>query len=236
MPGDPKSRCADSAGESGRIRKAGHNPSKVQQQTYAAVARGVPAKTAYEQAVNGFLRVNPELNGAFNEMAALIRSSDDATLAKYHAAIDRYNETDGADEAGINALEPMMRADAAELAARHGITQEAIDTGQVDWGAIGAAPKSAPAQPQRFEFKSGGPALAERFGLGDTKPAQDSRAAGGNGASMRVAPNSPWTNQVGVTASPTGVRVGRSAGFDARAESVTIGDARPLTYGGLGPA
>lgn len=225
------------------IHKSGHNPGEVQQRVNAAISRGVPANVAYSQEVTVFLRANPTLNETFNQVAAVIRASDDTTVAKYHAALDRYNETDGADETAINALEPMMRADAVELASRHGITQEAIETGQVDWGAVGSPPPSEgaptasqPAQSQRFEFKSAvAPAgsMSERFGLGAGKPGTNNRAvapSSGVGKSMRVAPNSAWSNQVGASASPTGVRVGRSASFDARAERVTIGDAKPLGY------
>jgi hypothetical protein len=92
--------------------------------------REVDTRTAYELALNEFVRTEPDLIPAISKAHTLVDASDDATVDQYDAALSEY-VTSG-DNSSLNALAPMIAEDSLALALKNGeITQEEADIGDV---------------------------------------------------------------------------------------------------------
>lgn len=203
------------------IHANGDDARAVQQHAKNLIAAGHGHQAAYEQAVGRAIKAQPSLGPVIANTAKLIGNSDSATVARYNEALGQYIAT--GDERHVAALEPMMRQDSVALAVKEGtITAEDAQAGRMDWDAIGFSPPepgAAAAQPFAFTNAPAQPAL------GSEPP-----AAPVHRGSIRTSPNSPFSNQIGVSASPTGIRTGKAAERWARAvaEAPTIGRAAPL--------
>lgn len=105
-------------------------------------ASGHDERKAYELAINAWAiqagDLEPELSGGVAAMLNLIEASDDQTVAKYEVAINAYIAT--GDEAGINALAPMIAEDGQALGLSTGkLTAADIASGESPFGMLAAA-------------------------------------------------------------------------------------------------
>ncbi|WP_294333305.1 hypothetical protein [uncultured Sphingomonas sp.] len=211
------------------IHYQGHSVDAVQARVRAHAASGMDLRAAYETGLNEFITVNPAMQSPLGRVTGLIEASDEATVARYDAAINRYIET--GDETAVNELEPMMREDALALAVRNGeLDASQAASGQVDWGAESmAAPASAPPLPvapaepsQRFAWATG------------SAPAQP--ATGENSGPIRIATAEPKSVPFTPNALPgsdTAVRIGR--GWEKMNASVLPTWSKPSPYEGMSP-
>lgn len=98
------------------IHASGGNAQSVNATAKAHMAKGQATAKAYELALNAYAATAPEIGGLIGRVTRLVHASDDASLAQYDAALTHYDNT--GDEAGLNALAPMVDADMATLDAR----------------------------------------------------------------------------------------------------------------------
>lgn len=168
------------------IHSRGHDASAITRQARTAASKGVPLKTAYDQAVQGFMASQPNLSGPIGKIARLVMASDDATVALYADALHAYNSR--GDEGPLNALAPMIARDSIALAIRSGELAAGATGADALSASLGAdaspamvaalsapepavsAPQAAPATtPQTFSFAppaaaAGKPARASNDG------------------------------------------------------------------------
>ena len=124
------------------------------------LAKKVDARTAYELALNDFVRTEPDLLPAISKVHNLMDASDDATIDKNDIALSEY-VTSG-DNSSLTALSPMIAEDLLALAVKDGdITQEEADNGDIA-KALGFEP---------------GPALAEAVAARGEQSAEQSQEA-----------------------------------------------------------
>lgn len=202
------------------IHKAGLNVGGVERQAENAMRAGRGQVAAYEAAVGDFLRANPAVKPTVERIVKLISRSDDATVARYGAAIEAYVS---GDEGPVNALAAMMRNDMQALMVRDGeLSADDAAAGRVDWAALGvpgfAEPSGVPASAPTDG--SEGQSASQRFSFADQPASPPTAPPAGN---MRLQQPGAFSNQVGFTASP------RREQFEARAERAAIGDAHVLT-------
>lgn len=100
------------------IHANGHDAEGVSQLAGSYMTTGFDERQAYEQAINDFMGQQPDMAGMIGKAVRLVEASDHATVAQYDAALSSYIDT--GDEAGINALAPMIAADSMALAIQHG--------------------------------------------------------------------------------------------------------------------
>lgn len=211
------------------IHYQGHSVDAVQARVRAHAASGMDLRTAFETGLNEFISANPAMQNPLGRVTSLIEASDELTVARYDAAINRYIET--GDESVVNELEPMMRADAMALAVRNGeMDASQAASGQVDWGAESMA---APASATPLLVSSTAP--AQRFAWA-TGPAPAQPATGGNSPTVRIAAAEPMSVPFTPNALPgsdTSVRIGR--GWEKMNASVLPTWSKPSPYEGMSP-
>ena len=84
--------------------------------TYVSI--GHTEREAYQLAINHWASVEPALASTVGAVTGLIEASDDRTVARYDEALNAYI-ADG-NEAGLNALAPMMAEDGQAFARSNG--------------------------------------------------------------------------------------------------------------------
>ena len=143
----------------------GYNPRTVQNAAKANIAKGDSHAVAYQKVLETFCASVPSARATIETAFLLISSSDDATVAKYDSAINAYNAN--GDEGPLEALAPMIVADANALAVKHGEAQPGsalFDDIQaalgIDEAAFAAEPYApapnaaqAPSEPQASTFQ-----------------------------------------------------------------------------------
>lgn len=97
----------------------GHNPRQVQQAAKAHISKGVPHAEAYSAALNAFAGNVPAMGETLATILELVQHSDDATLGRYDAAINQFNQT--GDNSALTALEPMIVDDFKALIVKRGL-------------------------------------------------------------------------------------------------------------------
>ncbi|WP_070158129.1 hypothetical protein [Sphingobium phenoxybenzoativorans] len=149
----------------------GHDPRIVQAVANAHIARGLAHRDAYTKAFENFVAQVPAMRTALEVVIELATKSDDATLAKYDAAINHYNNT--GDDSRLEALAPMIVQDINALAVQNGEAEEgsalyddiqaafgieeaafAAEPFQADATAPAEAPSEAPQQASQFQFRN----------------------------------------------------------------------------------
>lgn len=158
--------------------------------------QGYPMAKSYERAFNEFIGGQPELGKGMQRISELMKASDDASIAKYEAALNTYIQT--GDGSAIDALGPMIARDSVALAQRNGELRDGAITDANVAAALGfsmapqfvqaaaqeAGPAPAPAAQQgaaplvrsnqaapQFAFRSHGIAQAPA-GLDTNNPTQ----------------------------------------------------------------
>jgi hypothetical protein len=103
--------------------------------------KSVDARTAYELALNDFLRAEPAMLPSIAKAHNLINASDGATIDKYDAALSDYVST--GENHALKALAPMIAEDVLALAVKDGdITQDEANRGDLA-KALGFEPGAA---------------------------------------------------------------------------------------------
>lgn len=205
------------------IHASGRDVRPIQQQARTAMSQGKPPYAAYKAALGAFVKASPDLAPVLRHTDRLIEASDSRTVGRYDKALSAYIAT--GDEAHVNALEGMFRADSVALAVKSGeLSGEDVAAGRVDWGAMGLAdPAPAASAPQRFSF-------------GDPPPAQPGAAQAAPAGQAPARPAAPATDggrHWGFTGGGTGVRSAKAeARFSAFPHPVT---SRPSPYAGMAP-
>jgi hypothetical protein len=100
------------------IHQTGHDPFDITNDVQRLMNSGVPASTAFQRALNGFVDRTPEMLEPLQMITRVIEASDDFTVARYNMAMSQYIET--GDESGINAVAPIMAKDMVTLAKQRG--------------------------------------------------------------------------------------------------------------------
>jgi len=184
------------------IQDHGHNAKAVQQAAYAYQRQGYDARRSYEIALNEFATAHADVAPSLAHATRLVENSSPATLEKYDAALNHYNQT--GDLSMVNALGPMIAQDSVALAVHEGrLDPSATGSPEALETAMGYAPSD--------EFAAGyaaNPAPAPQVALAAPQapaaPARSSSFAFSSGALVNDA-------QKGVTERATGVRAPMSA-------------------------
>ena len=100
------------------IHDNGHNANAITSMARNIIAGGVDPRSAYERALKTFADTNPTLLPSLSKIIGLVEASDDATVAKYDAALSSYIQT--GDDSAVRALAPVIAQDMTTLASRSG--------------------------------------------------------------------------------------------------------------------
>lgn len=107
------------------------------------VGMGHTEREAYQLSINAWASVEPQLASTVGAITGLIEASDDQTVARYDEALNAYI-ADG-NEAGLNALAPMMAEDGQAYAQSNG---EDLASGDHPFAALAALyPSTGPQAP-----------------------------------------------------------------------------------------
>lgn len=197
------------------IHDSGHSANAVTQAARNHMARGHDPRRSFELALNDFAKGKPELGSQLEKATRLIEASDDATVARYDAALSSYIQT--GDASGIEAITPMVIQDSIALAFRNGELAPEDATGPNAFGiAMGHSPDTAMSDRQASStpVAASPPAPAQRasFTFGQQSPVNDRQAAGASvRAPMSAEREKAWA---GVPTGSAGVRTA-SGGYRA---------------------
>lgn len=171
----------------------GHNARLVSDAARSDMARGLPAKQAYERAFTQFVKGKPDLARALSHSFRLIEASDDLTVGRYGDALERYNQT--GDPAAMESIAQTFVQDSIALAIKHREISEAEaqDPATVE-AAFGFA--FAPGAGDRVIAMANAPAVetapASQAATG-TQPAPSQNAPVSSTSISPAPPNGPQT-------------------------------------------
>ena len=149
------------------IYDTGHDATGVIELANSLMGQGQDPRSAYENAINGFIAREPALTPVISKVLNLVDASDDKTVDQYDAALSGYLTT--GDDSSLKALAPMIAQDSLALAVKEGeITQDEAANGDLAKAlgfepgealveaaaATAQQPSQQQAHPQQFHWSS----------------------------------------------------------------------------------